>query len=305
MESCRRSINEMGYEMKSRAIVHGAVSIVNAIPTGLGGALGVDLKTIVEAQLHNTNKRELEIEVEVEDEKIEDTTLIEKTVDKLLNIVGNEKACIHLDIYSNIPVARGLKSSSAVSDAVVLAVSKLLGIRLNYMEAVNLAVDACIEAGVTLTGAFDDAVTCMIGGVNITDNYKREILAHWDVEEDLSIIISIPEEKIYTGELDIDIFKNVRTLSNRAVSLALNGLIWDAMIINGIIIASAMNIDYRPMMEVLKKNVLSCGVSGKGPAIVAVTRPDYENEIEREFKKYGKTLKTKPNNKTAIVEVLE
>jgi len=291
--------------MKTRAVVHGAVSIVNAIPTGLGAALGVDLTTIVEAELFESNKRELDLEVKVEDEKIEDTVLLEKTVNKLLNIVGEEKAGIHLDIYSNIPVARGLKSSSAVSDAVVLAVSRLLGIRLNFIEAVNLAVDACMEAGVTITGAFDDAVTCMIGGVNVTDNYEREILTHWNIEEDLSILISIPEEKTYTRELNVDIFKNIRTLSSRAVTLALNGLIWDAMIINGFIIASALNIDYRPMLAVLKKNILACGVSGKGPAIVAVTRPAYENEIEREFRNFGKTLKTKPNNKMAEVQVLK
>ncbi|MCL7389866.1 MAG: shikimate kinase [Thaumarchaeota archaeon] len=291
--------------MKTRAIVHGAVSIVNAIPTGLGAALGIDLTTIVEAELFESNKRELDVEIKLEDEEVEDTVLLEKVVDKLLNIVGEGKAGIHLDIYSNIPVARGLKSSSAVSDAVVLAVSKLLGVGLNLIDAVNLAVDACIEAGVSITGAFDDAVTCMIGGVNITDNYQREILTHWSMDEDLSILISIPEEKKYTRELNVEIFKNIRNLSSRAVTLALNGLIWDAMIINGFIIASALDIDYRPMLAALRKNILACGVSGKGPAIVAVTTPEYEDEVEREFKNFGKTLKAKPNNKIAEVKVLE
>lgn len=290
--------------MKSRAIVHGAVSIVNAIPTGIGAALGVDLTTIVEAELFEIDRKKIIIETKIEDEEIEDNSLVEKTVNKLLNICGKKNMGVHLNIYSNIPVARGLKSSSAVSDAIVLALSKLLGLKLDLVESVNLAVDACINAGVTITGAFDDSVTCMLGGVNITDNYKREILAHWKVEEDLSIIISIPEEKIYTGKLDKETFNNIRNLSHRAVTLALNGLIWDAMIINGFIIASVLDIDCKPMIAALKKNVISCGVSGKGPAIVAVTTPEYENELEQEFKRFGKTMKTKPNNKIAAVEIL-
>ncbi|MEM4636805.1 MAG: hypothetical protein QXE44_04885 [Nitrososphaerota archaeon] len=38
--------------MKVEAVVHGAVSIVNAIPLGIGSALGVDLttKAIVEVE---------------------------------------------------------------------------------------------------------------------------------------------------------------------------------------------------------------------------------------------------------------
>ncbi len=291
--------------MKSRAIVHGAVSIVNAIPTGVGAALGVDLTTIVEAESFESNKREIHVEINVEDDVVEENFLVEKTVNKLLNMAGEGKIGISLKIYSNIPIARGLKSSSAVSDAIVLAVSKLLGIEQDLLDAVNIAVDASIESGVTITGAFDDAVTCMMGGVNITDNYKREILAHWNIEEDLSILINVPEEKIYTGKLNIESFKNIETLSRRAVTLALNGFIWDAMIINGFIIASALNLDVKPIMTALNSNVLACGVSGKGPAIVAVTLPEHERELEEEFKKYGRTIKTKPNNKPAIVEVLE
>jgi len=291
--------------VKSRAVVHGAVSIVNAIPTGLGAALGVDLTTSVEAEFFESGSREIDVEIKIEDEEIEDMALVEETVNRLLNIYGEKKIGIHLNIYSNIPVARGLKSSSAVSDAVVLAVSNLLGIKLDLVEAVNLAVDASIDAGVSITGAFDDSVTCMLGGVNITDNIKREILAHWEMDEDIAIVISIPEEKIYTGKLNKEIFNSVRNLSNRAVTLALNGLIWDAMMINGFIIASVLDLDYEPMIAVLKKNIISCGVSGKGPAIVAVTRPDYENELEQEFKRFGKTIKTKPNNKIATVEILE
>ncbi|MCX8192998.1 MAG: shikimate kinase [Nitrososphaeria archaeon] len=289
--------------MKVRATVHGAVSILNAIPAGIGGAIGIDLYTIVEAE--RIEEKKLEVEIKVEDEEVGDTSLVEKAVDRVLNLSKVRDLGISLKIFSNIPVARGLKSSSAVADAVVLSVSKLLGVDLSLLEAVNLAVESSIDAGVTITGAYDDALTCMIGGVNITDNIKREILAHWEIEERFTILISIPEKKIYTKMVDVTALKNVKELSQRIAELALNGWIWDAMILNGILIASALDLDYRPAMIALKKKAIASGISGKGPAIVVVTSPEYERELARELENYGKVIKTKPNNMLANVEVIE
>ncbi|MEN2975084.1 MAG: shikimate kinase [Candidatus Caldarchaeales archaeon] len=290
--------------MKVRAIVHGAISILNAIPAGIGGAIGIDLQTMVEAESLEDEKK-LHVEIKVEDDRVEDISLVEKTVDRILKLSRDRDIGIGLKISSNIPVARGLKSSSAVTDAVTLAVSKLLGIDLSLMEAVNLAVESSIDAGVTITGAYDDALTCMIGGVNITDNYKREILAHWEIEEKYSILIMVPEKKIYTKTVDVSALRNIGELSRRVAELALNGWIWDAMILNGILIASALELDYEPVMVALKNKATASGISGKGPAVVAVTLPEYERELETELKNYGKIIKTRPSNQLAKVEVVK
>ena len=102
---------------KTRAIVHGAISIVNAIATGKGSALGISLKVTAEAQLQSghgqfTTGRN-------GDKLIKN--IIQKTIPKE-TIEGN---MISIRVDSEIPIGYGLKSSSAVSNAVALACSRL------------------------------------------------------------------------------------------------------------------------------------------------------------------------------------
>lgn len=67
---------------------------------------------------------------------------------------------------STLPVASGLSSSSATSNAVIMATHEALKTKyldgpaedyLNSYDLINMGVDASLEAGVTITGAFDDA----------------------------------------------------------------------------------------------------------------------------------------------------
>lgn len=69
---------------------------------------------------------------------------------------------IEISTKSDLPPASGLSSSSALSNAVTLATSELIVDEfdkkpMNDLEIVNLAIDSSLEAGVTITGAFDDA----------------------------------------------------------------------------------------------------------------------------------------------------
>src|SRR5207245_3341775 len=86
-------------------------------------------------------------------------------------IVGIEDA-----VTSEIPVSRGLKSSSAVANAVVLACAHALGAQLEPLRLIGIGVDAALDAGVTITGAFDDACACFFWGIMVTDNRARKLL---------------------------------------------------------------------------------------------------------------------------------
>ena len=74
--------------MKGQAVVHGAVSIVNAISTGKGAALGVMLKTSAEVILEprdGTNIYHFSSNI------TQDRTLAEATVNEVLDLYGKEK----------------------------------------------------------------------------------------------------------------------------------------------------------------------------------------------------------------------
>jgi shikimate kinase len=282
-----------------RAVVHGAVSILNAIPTWIGGALGVDLWTKAEAWVIDEPGR-----IETEIPSGEDPNLVIETVRLILQRTERSDLGLRVRTRSNIPIGRGLKSSSAASDAVALAVARLVGLECDSEEIVRLAVEASIRAGVTITGAYDDAYTCYYGGINITDNKSRKVLLRRMAPEDVVVVISVPEEKIYTRSVDVGRLSTFREVCLKAARLALQEKFWDAMILNGLAIASALDLDPSPILDALRAGAIAAGVSGTGPAIAAITLPKRIDDVRKALRDYGDLLVCGVNNLEASWEVL-
>ena len=78
--------------MKAKAIVPGAVTIINAISTGNGGALGIDLKTEATVELLQDSKA---IDVEIIGGKNEDPTLVKESIKAVLNHFSINKVGAH------------------------------------------------------------------------------------------------------------------------------------------------------------------------------------------------------------------
>ena len=175
--------------MKGRAVAYGAISIVNAIATGKGAALGVLLRTEAEVEL---SEGKGEIAVEIKGHK-EDPTLVKVCVEKTLTRCQRTMNA-KVRTSSEIPVGKGLKSSSSVSNAVILATLSAIDVRLDDLAAVKLGVEASLEAGVSITGALDDACACFFGGACVTDNLNMELFKREDVDEALEVLERALEE---------------------------------------------------------------------------------------------------------------
>ncbi|MEM3897424.1 MAG: shikimate kinase [Nitrososphaerota archaeon] len=284
----------------ARALVHGAVSILNAIPTWIGGAIGVDLWTEAEVLISDEPGR-----IEAEIPGGEDPRLVIETAKTILQRAGRSDIGLRVKTRSNIPIGRGLKSSSAASDAVALAVARLLGLDCDGDEVVRLAVEASIRAGVTITGAYDDAYTCFFGGINITDNVSKKVLLRKMAPEDVMVLIAVPERKIYTGSVDVERLRAVKDVCLKAAKLALQEKFWDAMIVNGLAIASALDLDPSPILDAVRAGALAAGVSGTGPAIATITRPGRAESVRNALRDYGDILVCGVNNSEAGWEALE
>ena len=96
------------------AYAYGAGTIINAISTWKGAAFGIDLKTEAEVVLADDGKIIGYIE------EGGDTKLIERCVELTLSRFGS-KSGAKVATKSQIPIASGLKSSSAAANAAVLA----------------------------------------------------------------------------------------------------------------------------------------------------------------------------------------
>jgi shikimate kinase len=253
---------------KAEALSHGAATIVNAIALGKGAAFGVGLWTKAEVRL--TDEPAI-IKGEITSDPTESTALIEKTVARFFQHFGVEKRFgAKVKTWSNIPIARGLKSSSVAANAVALATVAALGETLDDLTVVNLGVEAAFDAKVTVTGAFDDACASYFGGVVVTDNLKRKVVERFTLPEGLTVLFHVPSSKAYTGHSDVNRLRTVKPLVKIAYKEALKGNFWAALTLNGLIYSFALGYDASVALDALTAGALAAGLCGKGPAVTAV-----------------------------------
>jgi len=285
---------------KATAISHGAATIVNAIALGKGAAFGVDLWTKAEVKLtHNPHV----VEGKITSDPNESTVLIEKTILRILqrfnldNVFGAE-----VKTWSNIPIAKGLKSSSAAANAVALAMTTALGKTLDDLEIVKLGVESAFDAKVTITGAFDDACASYFGGIVVTDNLKRQIVKQMPLNEDLIVLFHLPPEKAYTANSNVSRLQTVKPLVEVAYNLALQGNVWEALTLNGLIYSSASGYDPTITVDALAAGAIAAGLCGKGPAITTVVSRDKVDSVKAVLQKYeGEILQANLNWEKAKV----
>jgi shikimate kinase len=170
---------------KVRATMHGAISIVNAIATGNGSALGISLKVTAEASLENGQG--VRFQTRKENKLI--SNIVYNTLPK--DIIA--KNLVSISIESEIPIGFGLKSSSAVSNAVALACSKLVNNDVHDDAILDAAVRASLDSKISITGAYDDATACYFGGFVLTDNYACKLIRREEAPDNLYAIILLPQ----------------------------------------------------------------------------------------------------------------
>jgi len=282
---------------KAKAIVHGAISIVNAIANKKGATLGISL--VVEAIVETSPGKGISIQSK---NNTLSSRLINKTIEKIISAKDLEQNKITVTLESEIPTGYGLKSSSAISSAVALACAKLFKPNFTDQQILLAGVDASIESKVSITGAFDDACSCYFGGFNVTDNEKKRIIRSEKIPQNLVAIIFVPKNR-KRGNV-----KNLKTLSSvfdNAWKMAKNADYWSAMIINGLATSTILNSEPKIITDLLEKGALGASVSGNGPAIAAVVKKGNEENIKKIFSSLdGTIIVSKINNKKAEVHEL-
>ncbi len=165
-----------------------SATVVNAIAAGKGAAFGVDLR--VQARVELTKNKGISGRVLGGKES---PKLIEICVRRALEDMGLRKTFGALvETSSDIPIAVGLSSSSAAANASVLATFAAAGKKPEPKRLLDIGIDSAFEAGVTITGALDDAAASYFGYGVATDNLKRKILRKFNVDPKLAVVESIP-----------------------------------------------------------------------------------------------------------------
>ena len=279
------------------AKVYGAVSIVNAIAIGKGCTLGID--TFVETTL--TKKQGTGIHITSENKTIS-SRLINQIIENMISKKVLENTKLELDFRSNIPTGYGLKSSSAISSAVILSCAKAFGKNMTDEEILKLGARTSIQARVSITGAYDDACACYFGGFNVTDNLKMKSIQRELGPKELQVVIFLPKSRKRGNLKKLKEFKNA---FEKSWELAKNSDYWNAGILNGIATTSILNSEPSLIMKLMEKGAICATISGNGPSIMAITDKKNKSRIQKEFSGLdGKIMVSNINNKKAYVHEL-
>jgi len=253
--------------MEGQAAAPAAGTVLNALATGIGSAFAIDEYTTATVSL--TGESGVEGQIAGADDA--DTRLIERCVELVTAQYGDSQGGT-VRTESEVPMAAGLKSSSAAANATVLATLDALdaGDAVTREDAARIGVEAARDVGVTITGAFDDASASMLGGVTVTDNTSDELLARKPREWD--VLVWTPPEKAYSADADVERCAAVAPMAELVAELALDGRFGEAMTVNGLAFSAALGFPTEPAVEAMP-HAAGVSLSGTGPSVVAVGDP--------------------------------
>ena len=247
----------------------GSATIINAIATGFGSAFGIGLNIKCQA-------KSIDSGIQCFNDVGASTDLMELCVRKVFEKYNIDEKDFGLEIktQSTLPMASGLSSSSASSNAIVAVSSKIISEEFNLkeltdLEIINLAIDASIEAGVTITGSFDDATASYFGGVVVTDNKNREFIIK-EKMDDYKILVYMPNFISKSGDSDVNRMRVLAPLVETAFDFAKNKDYFKALNLNGLLYASTLGFDSAIAIDALQSGAIASGLSGTGSSFVAV-----------------------------------
>jgi shikimate kinase len=249
--------------MEGQAAAPAAGTVLNALATGTGSAFAIDEYTTATVELTNDTG----VIGEIDDADGGDTRLIERCVELVVERFGDGQGG-RVETESEVPMASGLKSSSAAANATVMATLDALDATnaISREDAARIGVTAARDVGVTVTGAFDDASASMLGGLTVTNNDEDELLARetpdWDV------LVWTPPERAFSADADVERCRRIEPIAEVVADLALDGRYGQAMTINGLAFCAALGFPTDPMMDAMETKGVS--LSGTGPSFVAV-----------------------------------
>lgn len=282
--------------MKKKVRSPGSATIINAIATGFGSAFGIGLDIQCEAKTTGDS-------ISCFNDVGADNMLMELCAKKVYSHYNIDEADfgIELKTKSSLPMASGLSSSSASSNAIVKVVSSIISEEfdltpLNDLEVINMAIDASLEAGVTITGSFDDATASYFGGVVVTDNRNRQFIIKEKMDEHL-ILVYMPNFYSKSGDSNPERMKLLAPLVETAFGFAKDKYYLKALNLNGLIYSATLGFNSSIAIDALEAGALASGLSGTGSSFVAVVSEESIDKVKDSWAKYdGKVIPTKVDN---------
>lgn len=276
--------------MIGEAKAMGAISIVNAVACGKGASVAVKLPTAAKVEVM---ERRGGWQVSMNGRRVKPGLAVQ-TVRRAIKMLGKEPEVYSGSIQTttSVPVGVGLKTSSSSSVAIALAVLSAFGEKsFKAHEVLQCSALSSLSAGVSVTGATDDAASCLMGGVNFADNSARRVLSSKRLGTPMPVLIRVPKVRSRRVAVPVGYARRFSKVAESIFATARGGSIWKAMTLNGFLYCSIYGYSPYDALEALEADAIGAGLSGTGPAVSAVF-DDSENTgmLARLWEGRGATL---------------
>ena len=213
----------------------------------------------------------------------DETNLVYETAKTLYDICGKPFTGLHIEQVNNIPMARGLGSSSACIIAGLVGANTLMGNPLSLDDLVDLS--AQIE------GHPDNTAPALLGGI-VTADFDGKVV-HWvkqEVHTSLKFVVVIPDFELKTEKARACLPKEVS--HKDAVYNLSRAALFSASLLTGkyenlrTAVHDKLHQPYRMELIPYGRDVFDVAyslgayasyVSGAGPSLMAIV--DHENEF--------------------------
>lgn len=264
--------------MRGVGTASAAVTFVNALPTGVGSAAAIDITVEAEVQVEPASGG---AGGRIVVAPPSDSPLVRSSIaEGLRSHFPDTDVDVRAVVRSQIPPSKGLKSSSAVSAAILGAVAAAAGHRESPLETARRSAAVSQAIGLSATGAFDDALAAVGGGVVVTENSRRKLL-RWDAPDPgWEAVLWVPRTTHRPSPEWADRFLEVVGEGRAAADAARAGSYLEAMRRNTELVERVVGYDYRELRTKLRqRGALASGVSGLGPTLAAITDRRHARQV--------------------------
>lgn len=259
----------------AEACAWGGGSIINAIALGVGASFPISLR--IAAKVCENDEDLVSSYADV------DLSPMYKALALLRERLKFGK--VRVEFSGDLPTAGGLKSSSAAVNAMILALNELFGLGLSRLDAARLNAQISKAVGISVTGAFDDAVASALGESWLTDNSDNALLRRLDVSGHAVVLIP----RWGKGRARLEEMRLIAPVVRAAVLYAFRGDWRTAMTINAVAYGFALGYDPTPTLEAMRLGAVG-GVSGTGPSHVFITEDP--ERLSESLARFGAVIKT-------------
>lgn len=285
------------YRGMARGAASCGLSIISSYACGVGAVLALDAH--IEVTMRVAKGRCSEVDYLSRLPTVTDPYLLECARLAYSSLGVPYPDHLEAKIYSDVPPKSGLKTSSAVAAAFIDTALRAAGLRPRAAQVVAAATAASRRTRITQAGSVDDTWCSVLGGVVVAGSGCETPMLRWAAPEDCEIVILVRENfgtHVHRLDRRALLAPHARKFNSLVARLVTSRDIFEVMTEAAFLMARAFGYGEELLEAALSAGALGVSLSGKGPAIGAVTRVGQSVRVLDAWRGYGgRIIRTRPS----------